>query len=90
MENKDKDKVPAKGRAAGGKRRTYMAPGLLDLTLRLRAGAAWTVVEFTGGRSSGYGNHWAGFATDDPVLAYLIESSPEFKSGRIIRGRDED
>lgn len=88
MENKEKREMPAEG-DAGGKRRVYEAPGLLDFTLRLRAGAAWTVVEFTGGRSSGYGNHWAWFATEDPVLAYLIEKSPEYGSGRIIRGRDE-
>lgn len=85
----EREGMPAAAKKKKKKRRTYLAPGLLDLTLRLRAGAAWTVVEFTGGRSSGYGNYWASFTTEDDVIAYLIENSPEFQSGRIISGGNE-
>lgn len=63
--------------------KTYIAPGLLDLRLVLRAGTAWITVEFKGNRSSGYGEHSAKFTTDDPSLQYLIEKSPEFHTGRI-------
>ncbi len=65
------------------KARTYVAPGLLDFTLMLKAGKAWTTVEFSGGRSSGYGNFWARFTTDDEVIAHMIENSPEFRKGKV-------
>lgn len=63
--------------------KTYTAPGLLDLQLVLHAGKAWVTVNFTGGRVSGYGEYRASFSTDDPALQHLIESSPEYLSGRI-------
>ncbi len=63
--------------------KTYLAPGLLDLRLVIRTGASWTTVEFRGGRSCGYGEYMASFSTADPSLQYLIESTPEFQSGRI-------
>lgn len=63
--------------------KTYIAPGLLDLHLVLRAGCAWLTVEFKGGRLSGYGDYAATFATCDPSLQFLIENSPEFRTGRI-------
>lgn len=61
----------------------YIAPGLLDLRLVVHTGKAWTNIEFKGGRSSGYGDYSAAFSTSDPSLQYLIEHTPEFKSGRI-------
>lgn len=64
--------------------KTYLVPGLLDLRLIVRAGDAWTTIDFTGGRSSGYGACCARHSTDDPVAQRLIENSPEFRSGRII------
>ena len=64
-------------------KKTYIAPGLLDLQLVLHAGAAWVTVEFTGGRSLGYGDYSAKYSTSDPSLQYLIEHSPEYTSGRI-------
>jgi len=66
------------------KMKTYLAPGLLDLRLIVRAGSAWTTVDFTGGRSSGYGSCCARYSTADPVMQRLIENSPEFANGRII------
>ena len=64
-------------------RKTYYAPGLLDLQLVLHAGKAWTTVHFTGGRLSGYGDYRASFTTDDTTLQALIEKSRDFLSGRI-------
>ncbi len=63
--------------------KTYIAPGLLDLRLVLRAETAWITVEFKGARASGYGEYAAKYTTDDPSLQYLIEQSPEFRSRRI-------
>lgn len=65
-------------------KKIYIAPGLLDLRMVLHAGAAWITVDFKGGRACGYGEYSASFATADPALQYLIEESPEFKSGRIF------
>lgn len=64
--------------------KTYIAPGLLDFRLVLHTGRSWVTVEFSGGRSSGYGEYSATFTTDDPSLQYLIDNSPEFRSGRIF------
>lgn len=64
-------------------RKTYVAPGLLDLRMVLPAGKAWITVDFTGGRSSGYGTRWARFATDDAAVQGLLERSAEFASGKI-------
>ena len=64
-------------------RKVYRAPGYMDLTLVLGPRCAPVRVEFTGGSSSGYGNAPATFATDDPLLQCLIESSPEYVKGYI-------
>ncbi len=63
--------------------KTYTAPGLLDLQLVIHAGKAWVTVNFTGGRVAGYGEYRASFSTSDPALQHLIETSPEYLSGRI-------
>lgn len=67
-----------------GKKKTYLAPGLLDLRLIVRADGAWATVDFTGGRNSGYGSCCARYSTDNPVMKRLIEATPEFISGKII------
>ena len=38
---------------------------------------------FTGGSLSGYGTTPAKFSTTNPAIIHLIESSPQFRSGRI-------
>lgn len=63
--------------------KTYIAPGLLDFRLVVRAGKAWTTIDFTGGRSSGYGNCWARFSTSDAVVQAMIENSPEYRNGKV-------
>ncbi|MEZ3550227.1 MAG: hypothetical protein K1W02_05785 [Muribaculaceae bacterium] len=72
-------------RARKATRKRYVVPGLLDFRLLARIGKAWTMVDFTGGRSSGYGIRWASLTTDDPVLQVLIESSKEFRDQKIIK-----
>ena len=64
--------------------KTYMAPGLVDFKLVLRAGPAWVAVDFIGGRANGFGQHSAVFTTAEKPLQYLIEKSPEFLSGKIV------
>ncbi len=64
---------------------TYMAPGLMELRLMLRVGAAWIPVTFKGGRRGGYGDYQAIFTTSDAALQYMIEQSPEYKSQRISK-----
>lgn len=66
------------------KLKTYSAPGLIDLTLRIKIGSAWMCIGFTGGRSAGLGNKWAVYSTADSVTQHVIENSPEFKSGKIV------
>jgi hypothetical protein len=63
--------------------RHYIAPGLLDFSMTIPVGDGWVRVEFTGGRSAGYGEYSAGYSTDDPVMIRLIENSREFRSGRV-------
>ena len=70
--------------------KTYIAPGLLDLRMVIHTGTAWTTIEFKGGRCCGYGEYVATFSTDDRSLQYLIERSPEFRSGRIQIATDDD
>lgn len=64
-------------------KRRYVAPGLIDFNLMLHAGEAWTIVRFSGGRTSGLNNLWAHYTTDDEVIQHLIENSPEFRQGRV-------
>ena len=66
-------------------KKVYRAPGMLDFQLVIRAGAAWVTVHFKGGRADGYGDYSAIFATGDPALQFLIENSPEYRTGRIVR-----
>ncbi|MBD5206912.1 MAG: hypothetical protein HDS79_01375 [Bacteroidales bacterium] len=40
-------------------------------------------ISFTGGSLSGYGTTPAKFVTTNPAIIHLIESSPQFRSGRI-------
>lgn len=67
------------------RRVTYAISGLLEFVLRIQAGAAAVEVHFTGGQLSGYGTVPATYSTSDPVMIKLIESSTEFRSGRIRR-----
>lgn len=62
----------------------YIAPGLIDLRLVVRAGKAWAAIEFESGRSTGLTARWASLTTDDPVTQRLIEDSREWKNKRII------
>lgn len=64
--------------------KTYLAPGLMEFRLVLHVGEAWIPVNFKGGRLGGYGDYQAIFSTDDPILQYAIEQSPEYNSRRII------
>ncbi|MDE6294443.1 MAG: hypothetical protein K2M03_00080 [Muribaculaceae bacterium] len=65
-------------------KKVYRAPGYMELTLVLGSRCAPVRIEFTGGRSSGYGCSPAEFSTDDPLLQCLIESSPEYLKGYIV------
>lgn len=64
-------------------KKTFYAPGYMDLTLILGTACAPVKVEFTGGSSSGYGSAPARFSTEDPILQILIEDSAEYKNGLI-------
>ncbi len=69
------------------KKKMYVSPGLTELHLIVGTSAAPVSVEFTGGSTSGYGTRPAHFATDDPVLQRLIESSQPFRKGIIVISR---
>lgn len=70
--------VGAKGR------RTYAAPGLRDLRLRLRGDGCTVAVDFAGGRTDGYTVTAATYTTDDPLVQRLIEESKAFATGKIV------
>lgn len=67
--------------------KTYTAPGLIDFQMRVKAGKINVTVDFTGGRTGGEVPRWASYSTSNEVVQYLLEHSPEFKSGRIKRLR---
>lgn len=71
------------------RKKRYFAPGKLYFRLVMYAGNAWTTVDFKGGRAGGYGEYMAYFDTDDKALQHLIERSPEFRNGIVIRGEIE-
>lgn len=64
---------------------TYIVPGMVDYRLTLRAGKAWMTVEFTGGRSAGFGCRDATLTTDNEALQAMIEASAPYREQRIKR-----
>lgn len=68
----------------------YIAPGLREFRLLVPANGTSITVDFTGGRWCGYSQRPASFATDDPVISYLIENSPEYRSGRIAKSLEDE
>lgn len=64
--------------------KTYAVYGLIEFHCSVNAGVLRIPVEFTGGHVSAYGVTPAEFSTADPVLQRAIESSPHFRSGRIV------
>lgn len=63
--------------------KTYAIKGLMEFQALIPAGRSCIRIPFTGGSMSGYGITPATFSTGDPGLQHLIESSPDFRRGRI-------
>ena len=62
---------------------TYGVYNLVEWHARLRMGRATVKVAFVGGAITTQGVTPATFITEDPVVQFAIENSPEFKSGKI-------
>lgn len=71
--------------AARDREYRYGVYGLSEWVALIPAGKARLRVSFAGGETSGYGRVPASFVTTDRSLAFLIENSDYFKSGRIVR-----
>lgn len=64
-------------------RTTYGVYNLIEWHALLRMGKASVKVPFSGGSITTQGITPATYTTSDPVIQFAIESSPEFKSGKI-------
>lgn len=62
---------------------TYGVYNLIEWHALLRMGKATVRVNFTGGSITTQGVTPATFTTEDPIVQFAIEKSPEFKSGKI-------
>ena len=62
---------------------TYGVYNLIEWHARLRMGKATVKVAFTGGSITTQGVTPATFTTEDPVIQFAIERSPEFRNGKI-------
>ena len=62
---------------------TYGVYNIVEWHARLRMGKATMKVSFTGGSMTTNGIIPATYTTSDPIIQFVIENSPEFKSGRI-------
>lgn len=69
------------------KRFNYAAPGMLEWSVLIPLGHNVLRVNFTDGSLSGYGTRPATFSTDNEYVARLIEGSPHYRNGRIIKLR---
>lgn len=65
--------------------KTYLARGLLDYRMVLKTGGVTLRLLFSGGSMSSNGVIPARYTTDNEAIQKLIEKSPQFKNGRIIR-----
>lgn len=65
---------------------TYLAPGLMDWMVQIKAGGASVQVHFTGGAITAYGVTPASYTTANPFIQKVIERSDAFKDGRIQIG----
>lgn len=63
----------------------YQAPGLLEWRMTLRAGKATMAVSFTEGHTGANGMTPARFVTTNPAISRMMERSPEFRSGRVVK-----
>lgn len=62
---------------------TYGVYNLIEWHARLRMGKATVKVAFTGGSITTQGVTPATFTTENPVIQFAIENSPEFHNGKI-------
>lgn len=62
---------------------TYGVYNLIEWHARLRIGKATVKVAFTGGSITTQGVTPATFTTENPVIQFAIENSPEFHNGKI-------
>jgi len=62
---------------------TYGVYNLIEWHALLRLGKATVKVQFTGGSITTQGVTPATFTTEDPVIQFAIERSPEFRNGKI-------
>ncbi|WP_289757107.1 hypothetical protein [Muribaculum intestinale] len=64
-------------------KKTYGVYNLIEWHARLRMGKATVKVAFTGGSITTQGVTPATFTTENPVIQFAIENSPEFHNGKI-------
>lgn len=62
---------------------TYGVYNMIEWHALLRMGKATVKVPFTGGSITTQGVTPATFTTEDPIVQFAIESSPQFKNGKI-------
>ena len=67
---------------------TYGVPRLIDWVAELKVGAAKIKVHFTGGALTAYGVTPAEYTTENAFIQKVIETSSDFKSGRILKVRE--
>lgn len=65
------------------KRKTYGVVGLMDWTTQIKVGKGTVSVHFSGGALTAYGVTPAKYSTSNAFFQKVIESSEQFKGGRI-------
>lgn len=64
-------------------KKIYAARGLLEWQFVLKTSGAFIRICFSGGRMGASGVIPARYVTDNAVIQYLIENTPEYHSGKI-------
>lgn len=64
-------------------KKTYGVSGLMEWQAVFRHGRATLSARFSGGALTGYGVTPAEYTTSNPVAQHIIESSRQFRDGRI-------
>lgn len=67
-------------------RKTYAVNGLIEWNIQVPTSSRampYVMVEFTGGKITGYGISPATHSTEDPLLQKMIENTHWFKTGKI-------
>lgn len=64
-------------------KKTYGVYGMMEYTALIPTKAKVMRIHFSGGALTGCGIRPALYSTDNPVIQYFIERSPQFRSRKI-------